>query len=33
LAILRSMVIVFICLLGLASVGGFIYWLANMRPA
>jgi cell division septal protein FtsQ len=33
LAILRSMVIVFICLLGLACVGGFVYWLANMRPA
>ena len=32
LAILRSMVIVFVCLLGLASVGGFVYWLTTMRP-
>jgi len=32
MALLRSMVIVFICVLGLAAVGGFIYWLANMRP-
>ena len=31
LALLRSMVIVFICLLGLASVGGFIYWISTMR--
>ena len=33
MALLRSLVIVFICLLGLASIGGFIYWLANMRLA
>ena len=33
MAIFKSMVIVFVCLLGLASIGGFIYWLANMRPA
>ena len=31
LAILKSMIIVFVCLLGLAAIGGFIYWLAQMR--
>ena len=33
MALIRSLVIVFICLLGLASIGGFIYWLSNMRLA
>ena len=33
LALLRTMVVVFVCLLGLVALGGFIYWLANMRPA
>ena len=31
MALLRSMVIVFICLLGLASLGGFIYWVSTLR--
>lgn len=31
LAIVKSMIIVFVCLLGLAAIGGFIYWLAQMR--
>ena len=32
LALLRTMVAVFVCLLGLASLGGFIYWISTMRP-
>jgi cell division septal protein FtsQ len=32
LALLRSMVVTFVCLLGLAAVGGFIYWISTLRP-
>ncbi len=31
--IAKSVVIVFVCLLGLVAVGGFIYSLSTMRPA
>ena len=31
LALLRSLVILFVCLLGLAALGGFIYWISTMR--
>ena len=31
LALLRSLVVLFVCLLGLAALGGFIYWISTMR--
>jgi hypothetical protein len=31
--IVKSLVVVFMCLLGLVAIGGFVYWVSTMRPA